>query len=51
MDLSHNQFSDKGGEFLGQMLGESPRREEPSKGEGLGELSLVREASPVFYCY
>lgn len=49
MDLSHNQFSDKGGEFLGQMLGEWPRREGPAEeGNLANDPSLVGAASPVF---
>lgn len=65
MDLSHNEFSDKDGEFLGSMLGESPWREGLAKERGLSNnllselhllLSLllsvliVEETTPKIHC-
>ena len=40
MDLSHNQFSDNGGELLGNMLGEWPWREGPAKERNLANYHL-----------
>lgn len=53
LDLSHNQFSDKGGEYVGQMLGESPTEGRVQQRRGtwqtVGHLSGLHP--PVFYGY
>lgn len=65
IDLSHNEFSDKGGEILGNMLGESPQREGLAKerdlaNDLLSELHLllllllsvliIEETTPEIHC-